>query len=160
MGWKRVAGLGVIALVLSGCSSLEFSDGFAPNGVTFYDPEPILVRKCDKDGEEVIEVAAMPGRPRSVRPRAGVIGADLSAHFSNGMISEFGQHNESLDPELLSTIAGLGGLGGPEKIVGLDGAAPAETYCASHPPTRLYSIRYEGGRIVGLAPLVLGEPGA
>lgn len=160
MAWKRFSGLGLVALTLSGCSSLEFSDGFAANGVTFYDPEPILVRKCDKDGEEVIEVTAMPGRPRSVRPRAGIIGADLSAHFSNGMISEFGQHNDSLNAELLSTIAGLGGLSGPEKMVGEDGAAPAEPYCASNPPTRLYSIRYEGGRIVGFAPLVLGEPAA
>ncbi|MEJ6790043.1 hypothetical protein BrevBR_10865 [Brevundimonas sp. BR2-1] len=148
-------------MALAGCSTLEFSDGYKPGGATYYDPEPILIVKCDKDGQPVVEVTTMPGRIRSVRPVAGLLGGELSADFSGGMLTSFGQTNEALSADLISGVAGLFGVGasaasedGAELI---DEPAKPHAMCADDPPPRLFRIeRDEGGRISRFTPLTFG----
>lgn len=155
----RSVGLGCAAtMALAGCSTLEFSDGYKPGGATYYDPEPVLVIKCDKDGRPVVEVATMPGRIRSVRPIAGLLGGELSAEFSGGMLTSFGQTNDAASADLLTGVAGLFGLGAsrtPEDgAEAVDEPAKVHAMCANDPPPRLFRIeRDEGGRISRFTPL-------
>lgn len=158
----RSVGVCCLATVaLAGCSSLEFSDGYQPGGATYYDPEPVLIVNCDKDGRPVVEVATIPGRIRSVRPVAGLLGGELSADFSGGMMTSFGQTNDALSADLLTGVAGLLGVGA--SAVSEDGAAVVEDpgkvhpMCANDPPPRLFRIeRDEGGRISRFTPLTFG----
>lgn len=145
-------------LALSACSTLEFSEGYRPGAVTYYDPEPILIVKCDADGQFAVEVATMPGRIRSVRPVAGLLGGELSANFSGGMLTSFGQTNEALSPDLITGVAGL--FGGGASAFTEDGGGMVETpasreTCKDDPAPRLYRIeRGEAGQI-NLTPLTL-----
>lgn len=158
----KLAGLCCVATVaLSACSTLEFSDGYQPGGATYYDPEPILIVKCDKDGRPVVEAATIPGRIRSVKPVPGLLGGELSADFSGGMLTSFGQTNEALSADLLTGVAGLFGVGA--SAVSEDGAEVVDDpdkvhpMCANDPPPRLFRIeRDEGGRVSRFTPLTFG----
>ncbi len=156
---NKLAGLCCVATVaLSACSTLEFSDGYQPGGATYYDPEPVLIVRCDKDGQPVVEVATMPGRIRSVKPVAGLLGGDLSADFSGGMLTSFGQQNDALSVDLLTGVAGLLGVGAP--AVSEDGASlveePSEPDAICAGP-RLYRIeRDDAGRISRFTALTFG----
>lgn len=160
MSLRSVGVCCLATMALAGCSTLEFSDGYQPGGATYYDPEPVLIVKCDKDGQPVVEVATMPGRIRSVKPVAGLLGGELSADFSGGMLTSFGQTNDALSADLLTGVAGL--FGGGAAAMSEDGAAavdaPPHRMCVNDPPPRLFRIeRDETGRISRFTPLTFGE---
>jgi hypothetical protein len=127
-----------LALMLSGCSTLQFHPGFSGEGATYFDPQPVLILRCNKDKEVVAEMSTMPGRMRSVTPRAGLLGGEMTVSFENGLITSFNQTNEPLDPELVTTFTGLlsGGRGATESTR----ASPALR--ETDPPLRMYITTY------------------
>lgn len=160
MSLKSVGVCCLAMLALAGCSTLEFSEGYQPGGVTYYDPEPVLIVKCDKDGQPAVEITAMPGRIRSVKPVAGLLGGELSADFSGGMLTSFGQTNEALSADLITGVAGLFGVGASaasEDGGEVDEPAKRHPICVGDPPPRLYRVeRDTDGRISRFTPLTFG----
>lgn len=99
----------VAALALGGCApaQLLFGEGYAKDGLTFYDPSPHLLVTVAADCTISSQVVAIPGKARSVRLKSGYGASELSVGFGNGLITSVGQKTDTKVPE---TIAAVGSL--------------------------------------------------
>ena len=120
------------AVALSGCAGLEI-DGKG-GGFVYYDPLPYLLVTCDKDGNQVANVVALPdpNGKHKVRPRPGWGSSTQSVSFANGMVTTFNQVNDPKSLETLTSLTGLFGL-----------SAKGAEQCR----TRLYPIEPGGGAL-------------
>lgn len=139
--WKSLAGVLMVGLFSAACTSLEFSDGWRGDGVTFYDPVPALVLSCNKDNEVIVRIESLPGRQRSVRPHSGMVGGKLSVTFQNGMITTFNQEPQSLSNDVLTTLLDVAG-------VGLAGANTTSRACPLTAPTMIFTLRFDAEGVV------------
>jgi hypothetical protein len=89
--------------ILSGCASIDFGG----DGLTYYDPKPYLfVSKTDKCVSSAT-VINIPGQKKTMKFGSGYGSSDLSATFSNNMVTGVGQKNDSKVPETITSIAAL-----------------------------------------------------
>ncbi|MBI5941501.1 MAG: hypothetical protein HY859_13845 [Caulobacterales bacterium] len=104
----------VAAGALAGCATLEIDSDAERSGAPFHDVRPYLVISQAADCSRTASVLSLPDMSRTyyVRPRGGLGKNTLSANFSNGLLTTFNQETDVDPTGLISTVAGLFGIGG------------------------------------------------
>lgn len=131
---RRIVRCGIAlaaATTLSGCASLQFSDQRRPDGVTFFDPKPVMIVACDEHDRQTVTFTAVPDvtHPRSVRAKSGWGSANLTATFSGGLLTQFGQQTDTKIPETITALTGVASLGLTGGAKGFPAAASADAKC-------------------------------
>lgn len=94
-----------LIIALSGCASVDFNSG--EEGAVYYEPLPYLFYSRSDKCISSATVVSVPGKKRHLDFKAGYGSSNLSAEFSNGLLSKVGQTSDSKSPETLTSIAGL-----------------------------------------------------
>lgn len=132
--------IGVLALSLAGCASLNFSDADDGRGVPFMMPRPYLLLTQAADCSFTGQVLAIgdPTNIRYVRPMPGYGTNSLKAEFENGMLTSFGQDTNVNASDTLSFIGKALSLGAfaPAGAAG----APSEEGDTCEPRATLYAV--------------------
>ncbi len=101
---------------LSGCATLEIDNDAGKSGAPFHDVRPYLIVSQAGDCSRTASVMTLPDMTTTyfVRPRPGLGTNTLSASFANGTLTTFNQET-NVDPTgLITTVAGLLGVGPDE----------------------------------------------
>jgi len=141
-------------LCLSGCSGLEFSEGYNPKGLTYWEPRPYLFVSVTKDCVWTATPLSLPGgTKRSVSFHSGYGSAALSVTLTNGMITAVGQTTDTKVPETISAIGSLAGAAAKVLTAPtLPAGGPAPNGCK--PAAILYE--YNDGKLA--SPFVIQAP--
>jgi hypothetical protein len=123
-------------LGLAACAGFDFGK---ERGLTYYDPVPYFFVSTSADCTTTGTVVAMPGEKRSLGFDSGYGATELSANFSNGMISSLGQKTDTKIPETITAIAALA----PALRLTKDDSKAAETP-RCEPTARLYRVDENG----------------
>ena len=139
---------------LSGCAGLQFNEGYQPDAITYYDPEPFVQIDVASDCKETITPVTLPGRLRSVKLKSGFEASKLSVKMSNGMLTELGQDT---DPSSVITAA----TGALKTIhdFGLATGGGGETKTVCPVDSELRSVHYDPDkRRLFFGPNILNRP--
>ncbi|WP_290580209.1 hypothetical protein [Ketobacter sp.] len=102
----RTVGLSfAFAAMLSGCASIDFDS--KDKGLTYYEPKPYLFMSVTDKCVSSVSVVSIPSVKKKVKFKSGYGSSELSAEFSNGIITKVGQTSDSKVPETLTSIAAL-----------------------------------------------------
>ena len=98
-----------ITIALSACSSIDFDS--KDKGLVYFEPKPHLFLSVTDKCISSVSVVTLPGKQKRInfKPRYG--STELSASFSNGIITSVGLTSDSKVPETLTSIASLGTAG-------------------------------------------------
>lgn len=121
----------LLLVPLEGCAHIDFG----ANGLTYYDPKPYLFVSTTKDCVTTATVVILPETKKVMKLVSGFGSTDLSASFSNGMISSVGQKTDMKIPETISAVASLGSAAAGFKIMG-----EPEKRVICTPTAKLYSV--------------------
>lgn len=102
----------IIVIMLSGCSRLEFRNGWIEGGAHFRDPVPYFLLTVNKDCVPTGTIITVPGERQTVMFRSGYGSSNLSASFQNGMLASVGQQADSQIPQTISALSGLTSVAG------------------------------------------------
>lgn len=117
---NRIIYLSLITAI-SGCASVDFNAG--EEGAVYYEPLPYLFYSVTDKCISSASVVSLPGKRRHLDFKSGYGSSNLSAEFSNGLLTKVGQTSDSKIPETLTSIAGLA-------TAGVLGVAPADGGCS------------------------------
>lgn len=95
-------------LLLGGCASINF-DSNDKRGLVYYEPKPYLFYSQTKNCVSAVTVVTVPGKKKFMSFESGIGSSELSATFSNGIITGVGQASDSKMSETLSSIAAVAG---------------------------------------------------
>ncbi|MGF1727963.1 hypothetical protein [Photobacterium kasasachensis] len=117
----------LLTLVLSGCTSIDFN---GQEGLVYYEPKPYLFVSVTDQCISSVSVVSIPGVQKNIDFNSGFGSSNMSAEFSNGIITKVGQTSDSKIPAALASIAAL-------KTAGMlvEGQEPT-----CEPTARLYPI--------------------
>jgi hypothetical protein len=101
---KRVAFL-LSSLAFLGCANIDFDS--KDKGLTYYEPMPYLFISVTDKCISTATVVSIPGPKKKMELHAGFGSSELSAEFSNGIITKIGQASDSKIPETLTSVAAL-----------------------------------------------------
>jgi hypothetical protein len=93
-----------LALLLSGCGSLQFNDGWVPGAAHFYDETPYVVASVGETCAVTTTVLMIPSSKQSVTFHNGYGTSNLTTSFQNGGLSSVGQQTDSKVPETITSL--------------------------------------------------------
>ncbi|MBW0148802.1 hypothetical protein [Marinobacter arenosus] len=96
-------------LMLGGCASINF-DSNDTTGLVYYEPKPYLFYSQTTSCVSSVTAVTLPGKKKVMSFGWGIGSSDLSANFSNGVITAVGQTNDSKLSETLTSIAAVAGV--------------------------------------------------
>lgn len=122
--------------VLSGCATLEIDSNAGRSGAPFHDVRPYVVISQAADCSRTASVLSLPDMSKTyyVRPRGGLGKNELSATFANGVLTTFNQTTDVDPTGLISTVAGLFGIGGESPTRGGGDKSGPGTESHDRPP--------------------------
>lgn len=94
-----------LMLSLSGCAGVNFNAD--TDGAVYYEPVPYLFYSLTDKCISSVSVVALPGKKRHLDFSKGYGSSNLSAEFSNGLLSKVGQTTDTKIPETLTSIGGI-----------------------------------------------------
>jgi len=95
----------LVVFILSGCANINFNAD--DNGAVYYEPLPYLFYSVTDKCVSSATVVTLPGKKRHLKFTSGYGSSDLSAEFSNGLLTKVGQTSDTKVPETLTSISGL-----------------------------------------------------
>jgi hypothetical protein len=97
----------VLSTTLASCASIDFDSG--EQGLVYYEPQPYLFYSRTSNCVSSVTVVSVPGAKKRMDFSNGIGSSELSANFSNGVITGIGQANSAKVPEALTSVAELVG---------------------------------------------------
>lgn len=144
----RVIAAALLLAPLGACAELQFSDTPKDGFVPFVVQRTYFIVNSDAACQQHGRVVVMNDLEKTyyVRPRGGYGSYNLTAKFNQGVMTEFGNQNDTTKlPDAISTVAGLAGLGAERSSststssatnlvtpFALKGAVPEAKTCTPH----------------------------
>lgn len=91
--------------VISGCANVDFKAN--NKGAVYYEPLPYLFYTVTDKCVSSATVVSLPGEKRYLDFTWGYGSSNLSAEFSNGLLTKVGQTSDTKIPETITSITAL-----------------------------------------------------